>query len=152
MQPERDGRNWTTTIVGQRLEIERHLGDNPGLEPKRPVLLATAYRDARKLAASEIAMELRLFPETPPFKIEQAGDEEFWPKSVASGGEVETASQRNIPVLLPRVLQRLAAQHRLAPSAAGRAWHDPLVNAAEREKRSAKYRLEPTRGVSFIAA
>ena len=85
VQPERDGRSWTTTIVGQRLELERLLGDNPGLKPRRPIVFAQAYRDARKLTASETGLELRSFPEEPPFTIEQAEDEEFWPKPVVAG-------------------------------------------------------------------
>ena len=86
VQPERDARSWTTTIVGQRLEIERHLGDNPGLKPKRLAMFAIAYRDARKLAAAETGIEMRILPEEPPFSIDQVEDEEFWPKLVATGG------------------------------------------------------------------
>ena len=80
VQPERDGRSWTTTIVGQRLEIERHLAENSGLRPKRPILFAQACRDARKLAAVETGIDLRLFPKELPFTIDQAEDEEFWPQ------------------------------------------------------------------------
>ncbi len=85
VQPERDGRSWTTTIVGQRLEIGDHLDENPGLAAQRAELFAKAYRTARKVAASETGLELRLFPEVPPFTIEQAEDEEFWPTPVAVG-------------------------------------------------------------------
>ena len=85
VQPERDSRSWTTTIVGQRLEIAEHLDENPGLAPQRAGLFAKAYRTARKLAAAETGIELRLFPEAPPFTIDQAEDEEFWPRQVASG-------------------------------------------------------------------
>lgn len=85
VQPERDSRSWTATIVEQRLEIERHLVDNPGLKPKRLGLFAQAYRDARKLAAAETGIEIRLFPEEPNFTIDEAESEEYWPKPLAAG-------------------------------------------------------------------
>ena len=84
VQPERDGRSWTSTIVGQRLEIAHHLEENPGLAPQRDALFAKAYRNARKLAAAETGIELRMFPEAPPFTIDQAENEEFWPMPIAS--------------------------------------------------------------------
>ncbi len=80
-----DGRSWTITIVGQRSEIAEHLEESPGLAPQRDALFAKAYRAARKLAVSETGLELSLLPEAPPFTIDQAEDEAFWPKQVASG-------------------------------------------------------------------
>ncbi len=84
VQPGRDSRSWTTTIVGQRLEIAHHLEENPGLAPQRDALFAKAYRNARKLAAAETGIELRRLPEAPPFTIDQAETEEFWPTPIAS--------------------------------------------------------------------
>lgn len=86
VQPERHSRSCTTTIVGQRLEITDHLDENPGLVPRRAELFAKAYATARKLAAAETGLELRLFPAEPPFTIDQAESEDFWPKQAANGG------------------------------------------------------------------
>jgi hypothetical protein len=82
-QPRRRSRSWRATIVRERLNVERTLRRNPGLKPLRPELYAEAYRAARKEAAAETGLSLAVFPEAPPFTLDQATDEDFWPESVA---------------------------------------------------------------------
>ena len=86
VQPERNSRSWTASIIEQRLEIAEHLEENPGLEPLRSTLFKKAYGTARKLAAAVTGIEMSSFPKFPPFTMEQAEDEEFWPASQTTLG------------------------------------------------------------------
>ena len=42
--------------------------------------MARAYRRARREAAAETGLPLSTFPETCPFTLEQALDDDFWPE------------------------------------------------------------------------
>ncbi|HEX6011383.1 MAG TPA: DUF29 domain-containing protein [Geminicoccaceae bacterium] len=79
-QPQRRSRSWRGTIVRERNNVERVLEDNPGLKPRRNRLFATAYRGTRKEAAAETGLRIATFPEAPPFTLDQATDEDFWPE------------------------------------------------------------------------
>ena len=79
-QPRRRGRSWRATIVRERINAERTLRRNPGLKSLRTELYAEAYRAARKEAAAETGLPLATFPEAPPFTLDQAMDEDFWPE------------------------------------------------------------------------
>ena len=85
VQPSRDGRSWTTTIVDQRLEIAQLFKDNPGLKSKKDALFLEAYASARKLAASETHLPPHLFADQPPFSLEDAESETFWPGAENEG-------------------------------------------------------------------
>ena len=66
-------------IARERGDAVEHLIDNPGLKPRQEELFAAAYRRARKEAAVETGLLLKTFPETCPFTVEQALDDDFWP-------------------------------------------------------------------------
>ncbi|MCX7629653.1 MAG: DUF29 domain-containing protein [Geminicoccaceae bacterium] len=80
-QPSRRSRSWRAAIVRERLAIPRRLGRNPSLRRRLPELFREAYRDARKEAAAQTGSDLGRFPEEPPFTLEEALDEEFWPEA-----------------------------------------------------------------------
>ena len=79
VQPERSGRSWHTTILNQRIEIARHMKDNPSLKSKEDVVFAEAYADARELAASETGLALAAFPVAPPFNKNEALQKDWVP-------------------------------------------------------------------------
>lgn len=79
-QPRRRSKSWRRTIGRERINIPDHLDDNPGLKPRRHELFAAAYRLARKEAALQTGLPLATFPETCPYTLDQAMDENFWPK------------------------------------------------------------------------
>lgn len=81
VQPARSSRSWRTTILNQRIEIARHIEDNPSLKAKAAGLFAEAYADARKLAASETGLAIDLFPAEVPFTRDQALDQSWHPIS-----------------------------------------------------------------------
>ena len=79
-QPRRRSRRWRATIVRERINVARTLERNPGLKSRRGELFAEAYRAARKEAAAETGLPVAAFPEAPPFTLDQATDEDFWPE------------------------------------------------------------------------
>ncbi|HAJ46101.1 MAG TPA: DUF29 domain-containing protein, partial [Alphaproteobacteria bacterium] len=79
LQPERRGRSWENTIQNQRSDIARHLKRNPGLKRLEAEEFADAYTKARRDASSEMDMDLALIPAEPPFSLDEAKDEGWWP-------------------------------------------------------------------------
>lgn len=79
-QPEGRSGSSRGSIVEQRRRALRLIRRNPGMKPKRQRLFAEAYEDARLQAAAETGLPLETFPEAPPFTLEQALDEAFWPE------------------------------------------------------------------------
>ena len=81
VQPERGvgGSSWKRTIYTQRISAEQILKDNPGLKPKRDMLLKEAYAAARKEASFETGPALTQVPEEAPFTLDQVEGEAFWP-------------------------------------------------------------------------
>jgi hypothetical protein len=89
-QPRRRSRSWRATIVRERLNVERTLRRNSGLKALQSELYAEAYRAARKEAAAETGLSIARFPEVPPFTMNEAMDEHFWPAGEANGDVVPT--------------------------------------------------------------
>lgn len=83
-QPSRSSRSWKATILDQRIEIARHMRDNPSLKSRADDLFVESYSDARKLAASETGLSIKLFPAALPFTRDQALDESWHPTPAAS--------------------------------------------------------------------
>ena len=78
-QPSHTTRSWLNTIVRERNTAERVLDDSPSLKPRRGALLRAAYRQARKEAAAETGLPLSIFPDAPPFTLDQVAADDFLP-------------------------------------------------------------------------
>jgi hypothetical protein len=78
-QPRRRTRSWHGTIVRERGNYQVRLRKNPGLKPAQDELMRDAYRRARREAAAETGLPLSVFPETCPFSLAQALDDDFLP-------------------------------------------------------------------------
>ena len=76
-QPRRRSRSWRTSLYTARSEIRRRLRRSPSLRPEVPMLVETAYVDARKLAMHETGLPLSTFPERCPWSLDQLQDEDF---------------------------------------------------------------------------
>ncbi|MBI3328654.1 MAG: DUF29 domain-containing protein [Nitrospinae bacterium] len=76
-QPRRRSRSWRTSLHNARIEIRRRLRRSPSLQHELPVLVATAYADARKLTMHETGLPLATFPELCPWSMDQLQDEDF---------------------------------------------------------------------------
>ncbi len=87
-QPAKATRSWKTTILNQRIEIARHMADNPSLKSRADGIFVEAYADARLLVASETGLPVRTFPAKPPFDREQASSRSFRPGVVAEDVDV----------------------------------------------------------------
>ncbi len=79
-QPTKRGKSWRLTIQGQRIELERHMSDNPSLKAKMADAIADAYRSAIINAARETRLETDAFPATCPWGYDQIIDDDFWPE------------------------------------------------------------------------
>jgi Domain of unknown function DUF29 len=79
-QRRRRSRSWAGTIVRERQNAALGIEDNSGLKSQQRDLFARAYQLARKEAAAETGLPLVTFPETCPYALEQALDDDFWPE------------------------------------------------------------------------
>jgi Domain of unknown function DUF29 len=81
-QPDRRKSGWRATIVEQRRQLLRTLGENPSLATYPYAVLADQYEVARLRAIDETGLEDVDFPEACPFTIEQVLDPAFWPDAL----------------------------------------------------------------------
>jgi hypothetical protein len=69
--------SWFTTIANQRDDLQDLLNENPGLRRFVPALLVKAYRNARREAAAETGLGIKIFPDDCAYGIEQVLDTMF---------------------------------------------------------------------------
>ncbi|WP_158807434.1 DUF29 domain-containing protein [Beijerinckia sp. L45] len=79
-QPDARKPGWTSTIDEQRQSLLDVLEDNPSLHSLPAADFARAYTAARVRATKETGIAFALFPEHPPFTLEQALDPGFLPR------------------------------------------------------------------------
>jgi hypothetical protein len=79
-QPSHRGRSWQLTIAIQRRDVEQVLKQNPSLRGRLGEFFGDAYASAVLKAAKETRLSVKRFPEAPPFTVEQALDDGFWPE------------------------------------------------------------------------
>jgi hypothetical protein len=70
-QPERRGRSWELTVKAQRVQIRRHISENPSLKSMLQNAVILAYEVATIAAAAETGLPESAFPETCPYTVEQ---------------------------------------------------------------------------------
>ena len=97
---------WRTSVVKQRVEIEKKLRKNPGLKSKVDNLFAEAWFDARTVAIAEMQEhgESPTVPNDNPFSLENVRDPGFWPTSHRQ--EIEQHLAENIRETMPTERQR----------------------------------------------
>ena len=79
-QAQKQSRSWLGTTDEQRNELELVFEDSPSLRAYAFSVLESAYAKARKRAAKETSLELKTFPATCPYSLEQVLDEDFFPE------------------------------------------------------------------------
>ena len=79
-QPGRRSSSWMATIREQREELSSVLADNLSLTRYPAQAMDAAYRSARLKAARDTGLDVLLFPEALPFRIEQVLDPDFLPR------------------------------------------------------------------------
>ncbi len=78
-QPERKGRSWLNSINKQRIGIDEVLDENPSLKYELEQRFQQSYQYARRHAASETSIALKMFPEQCPYSLEEALNSDFLP-------------------------------------------------------------------------
>jgi hypothetical protein len=79
-QPERRGNSWKYTIKRQRFEVRDLLKESPSLKHELDKKLNYAYEKALITAVEETGLSQSAFPETSPFSLVEALDENFFPE------------------------------------------------------------------------
>ena len=78
-QPRRRSRSWRASIVEHRQRLRDDFRSSPSLRGYARDVFTEAYADARARASAETGLPEGVFPETPPYSLEQALDPEFLP-------------------------------------------------------------------------
>lgn len=79
-QPGARNGGWRGTISEQRFRIGAILEASPSLRAYPAGVFPESYQAGRLLASKETGIDFTLFPETPPYTVEQALDDGFLPK------------------------------------------------------------------------
>jgi hypothetical protein len=75
-QPQRASRSWIDPIANGREEIADILEQSPSLRRTLPGLMSKSYPRAVAQAARDTRLPVEIFPESPPFTLEEVlGDE-----------------------------------------------------------------------------
>jgi hypothetical protein len=74
-QPEKHTYSWDKSIGNARIEIEKILKKNPSLKREVKNLMDDAYYYARKKAALETKLDIKIFEETCPWTFEEIMEE-----------------------------------------------------------------------------
>ncbi len=79
-QPGFRSPSWSSSIREQRIRLRSHLNDNPSLKARLGESFAEAYELAVIGAARETGLPESDFPNTAPYRFEEAADDAFWPE------------------------------------------------------------------------
>ena len=79
-QPGLRGNSWKYTIKTQRFEVRDILNESPSLNHELDEKLNHAYEKALILAVEETGLSQNAFPETSPFSLAEALNENFFPE------------------------------------------------------------------------
>ncbi len=79
-QPDLRSGSWRGSIYNSRKGIAKRIKESPSLKSYPQEVLLECYEIARFNAHTETELPLAIFPEIPPFTLEQALDENFLPE------------------------------------------------------------------------
>ena len=74
-------KGWQTSVIKQRVEIDKRLKRNPSLKSRLGALFDDAWQGARCIAQAELEEhgETPAIPDACPFSLENVMNREFWP-------------------------------------------------------------------------
>ena len=78
-QPQRRTDSWLDSINDGRIQIHKTIQDNPSLKTFPATRLTEDYEDACRYAAKQTALDIKTFPSTCPYTIEQILDDAWLP-------------------------------------------------------------------------
>ncbi|MGL4881086.1 MAG: DUF29 domain-containing protein [Waterburya sp.] len=76
-QPEKRSRSWFATIKIQRIEISRHIKNNPSLKPYIDNAIVDAYEVAVLEAVKETGLSSKTFPDSCPYSWAEIQSDRF---------------------------------------------------------------------------
>jgi hypothetical protein len=76
---ERNANHWSREVAAFRYRIQKLLVTSPSLKPYVREIFEDSYRKARRLAAIDMGIKPKTFPESPIFSIEQTLDDNWFP-------------------------------------------------------------------------
>lgn len=79
-QPQRKGRSWHGSIMSQRIDLKKHMRDNPSLKSFISEALSEAYEKSRYDFEAETGEDIKILPSTCPYTFEECLDDEFFPE------------------------------------------------------------------------
>ncbi|MBW4554846.1 MAG: DUF29 domain-containing protein [Trichormus sp. ATA11-4-KO1] len=79
VEKDDNARGWRKTVVEQRRQILYILADSPSLKSILNNIFIDCYTDARKDTIRKYQLSSELFPQQPPFSLEQVLNEDFIP-------------------------------------------------------------------------
>lgn len=74
-----NARGWRNTVVEQRRQITYTLADSPSLKAILNDVFLPCYQDAKKDTINKYQLPSNLFPEEPPFSLDQVLNADFIP-------------------------------------------------------------------------
>lgn len=78
-QPRRRSRSWKHSIDKQRIQLERLLDDNPGLQVHLDEMISKGYKYGRKSAIKETTLPETIFPLHCPYTWADLANDNFFP-------------------------------------------------------------------------
>jgi hypothetical protein len=78
-QPEKRSKSWLVTIKIQRIEIAKHIKNNPSLKPYIADAIINAYEIAILEAVKETELSFKTFPSSCPYSWEEIENDNFFP-------------------------------------------------------------------------
>jgi hypothetical protein len=84
-QPEKRSKSWFATLKIQRIEIARHIKNNPSLKPYIDDAIVNAYEIAILEAVKETGLSAKTFPSSCPYSWAEITNEYFFPGSDYDG-------------------------------------------------------------------
>ncbi|MGB5592915.1 MAG: DUF29 domain-containing protein [Crocosphaera sp.] len=81
LERARNANHWIMEIATFRVQIKRILANSPSLKPYVNKIFESCYEDARKIVTRKKIIDPSLIPLTPFLTIEQALDEDWFPKA-----------------------------------------------------------------------
>jgi len=78
-QPEKRSKSWFATIKIQRIEIAKHINNNPSLKPYIDDAIVNAYEIAILEAVKETGLSSKIFPDFCPYSWSEIKSNRFFP-------------------------------------------------------------------------
>ncbi|NEQ73049.1 MAG: DUF29 domain-containing protein [Okeania sp. SIO2C9] len=78
-QPEKQSGSWRATIREHRRRILKAFKNSPSLQRYFEDIFEESYEESRKQAADETELDLKIFPQSCPFKPKEILDSEYLP-------------------------------------------------------------------------